>query len=146
MKITEVFRPPIKGAATGESLSIDGNTIELHIDLHDAREGYHLVYVDCEKFDAAFSRSVNFYVGKYGKNGIGKRYSQFADWIKQSPSMIVSSVYVNENGVVMFSNGRHRYSYLIDNGINPIPVAMDKTSIENAKKFNYITGLKGNNK
>lgn len=141
MKISEVFRPPIKGAVTGETLSIDGNTVELHIDMHDARAGYHLVYVDSDVFDTAFSKSANFYVGKYGENGIGKRYNQFGDWIKQSPSMIVSSVDVNKDGVVMFANGRHRYSYLRDNGINPIPVAMDNESIENAKKFNYITGL-----
>lgn len=141
MKIAEVFRPPTKGASTGESLTINGHTVELQMDLYDARANYDLVWVDSDAFDRAFQRSESFYIGKDGSNGIGKRYAQFGEWIQQSPSMIVSSVSVDENGVVMFSNGRHRYSYLRDNGINPIPVAMDRESKQYANQYHLISAL-----
>ncbi len=43
-----------------------------------------------------------------------------------APSIEASEVTVREDGSVGFTNGRHRYAWMRDNGINNIPVVMDR--------------------
>ena len=42
------------------------------------------------------------------------------------------------NGSVVFGDGRHRYAFLRDQGLDKIPISMDADSIKYAKKFGYI--------
>jgi 2'-5' RNA ligase len=56
--------------------------------------------------------------------------------------MEASEVTVNEDGKVGFTNGRHRYAWLRDQGLTSIPVSMDPESVKNAKKHGYLAAVK----
>lgn len=116
-------------------------------------EGQKMVDVNVSKFDKAFKRSKDFYVGKGGKGGIGNRYKNFGVFVQggsldigdgivlpqdKAPSIEVSEVSVRPNGSVQFGNGRHRWAWLRDQGAKTIPVMMDDESIINARKYGYI--------
>ena len=74
---------------------------------------------------------------KYGSNRISNRYKKFEEFLKNANNIEASEVSVSEDGRVGFTNGRHRYAYLRDNGIEAIPVAMSRKSIKNSEKFGY---------
>lgn len=130
--------PKIPGVDTGLTLTVDGRDISIHLDKTDARLGYEVVFVNT-KFDTAFQKQTEFYVGTNGTgNAIGNRYLQFGKWLETSEFVTASEASVNANGSVMFGNGRHRYAWLRDNQASVIPIAMDSESIDNAKLFGYI--------
>ena len=111
-----------------------------------------LVNVNTKVFDKAFSRDRDMYIGVKGKGGIGKRYEMFDTFVKggmidiggvdihqdPTPSIESPEVDVDINGNVSFTNGRHRWAWLRDQGAKIIPVAMMKSSVVNAKKFGMI--------
>jgi hypothetical protein len=99
----------------------------------EAREGNALVDINPQAFDKAFRKSNWQYVGPQGEGGIGDRYKRFEEFAKDAPSMRASNVSVSKNGTVTFGDGRHRYAYLRDQGVDSIPMSMDKESIENAR-------------
>ena len=75
---------------------------------------------------------------KKTENAIKNRYKGVEEFLKTAPSMIASEAYVKPNGSVVFGDGRHRFAYLRDQGLDKIPISMDKESIKNAKKYGYI--------
>jgi hypothetical protein len=121
------------------------------IDTTTSRLGYTPVLTDVKAFDNAWQAS-DMYIGPNGAGGIKNRYEQFGlfvnggtDTIGQhtftvapATSIELSDVNVTANGEVAFVNGRHRYAWFRDQGVNSIPVAMDSKSIEHAKHFNLI--------
>ncbi len=140
MKLSEVVHPlpRLKGEPTDITIKVDDREVAIELDKTDARQGYKVVLVNAHKFDQAFKRDINFYVGAQGKGGIGKRYESFGKWLQDGDSMIASTVDVMSDGKAVFTNGRHRYAYLRDQGLTRIPVAMDKQSLENAHKYSLI--------
>lgn len=130
--------PKIPGVDTGLTLTVDGRDISIHLDKTDARLGYEVVFVNT-KFDTSFQKQTEFYIGPNGTgNAIGKRYTQFGEWIKNSDFVTASEASVNANGSVMFGNGRHRYAWFRDNRASKLPIAMDAESIKYAKQYGYI--------
>jgi len=118
---------------------------ELPVTMHpiEQRQGNQLVNIKPEAFDKAFQKTDWQYVGKEGKGGIEGRYKRFGDFVKEAPSMRASNVAVNKNGSVVFGDGRHRYAYLRDQGLESIPMSMDKESIEHASKHGYLHKAEG---
>lgn len=114
---------------------------ELPVTMHpiEAKKGNKIAHVNPETFDKAFSKTKWQYVGKKGEGGIEGRYEKFANWVKDAESMHASDVSVNKDGGVIFGDGRHRYAYLRDEGVEKIPVSMDKESIKHAEKHGYLT-------
>ena len=114
---------------------------ELPVTMHpiEAKNGNEIAHVNPETFDKAFAKTDWQYVGKKGKGGIEGRYENFADWVKDAPSMHASNASVNKEGGIVFGDGRHRYAYLRDEGVKEIPISMDKESIEHAKKHGYLS-------
>lgn len=122
--------------------------VETHVTVHDRevpvtmhpiekRNGDIITHVNPDKFDPAFQKTSN-YVGKNGEGGIGSRYKEFGNFVKKADSIRASNVYIKPNGVPVFGDGRHRYAYLRDQGLKKIPIAMDKESLEHAKKHGYL--------
>jgi len=113
---------------------------ELPVTLHpiEKKQGNKIAHVNPETFDNAFKKTEWQYVGKNGAGGIKGRYENFANWAKDAKSMYASNASINPKGIVTFGDGRHRYAYLRDEGIQKIPMSMDKESIENAKKHGYL--------
>jgi hypothetical protein len=103
-----------------------------------------LVTVHTATFDKAFKRSgEGWYTGPGGTGAtIGDRYPRFEKWIEQNDTFEVPEVYVDDRGIVSFTNGRHRYSVFRDAGVDPMPVAMDRTEgLPNAKKHGLIASI-----
>jgi hypothetical protein len=104
----------------------------------EAREGNVLADINPQAFDKAFQKSDWQYVGPQGAGGIGDRYRRFEEFAKDAPSMRASNVSVSKNGAVTFGDGRHRYAYLRDQGVDSIPMSMDKQSLENARLNGFL--------
>jgi hypothetical protein len=104
----------------------------------EAREGNVLADINPQAFDKAFKKTEWQYVGPQGEGGIGDRYKRFEEFAKDAPSMRASNVSVNKSGAVTFGDGRHRYAYLRDQGVDSIPMSMDKDSIENARQHGFL--------
>jgi hypothetical protein len=114
---------------------------------------FSLVKVNVKKFDRAWKRESDYYIGKGGLGAsIGDRYQRFLHilgmpeeerrmWLQgetTSGNVAASLVNVNADGRIDFTNGRHRFAVLRDLGAKKIPVSMTQDSIQNAKKFKYI--------
>lgn len=99
-----------------------------------------LVMVKTKPFDEKFKHDEGFYIGKDGINGIKNRYSDFGKWFtaEHDTPMQTSDVTVRNNGSVIFGNGRHRYAWLRDSGLEHIPVTMDSDSLANAKRHGLV--------
>lgn len=108
----------------------------------DAQRGNVLVPVNAAAFDAAWRAGDtfnSFYIGPGGVgNTIGERYPQFGEFASTAPSIDASVVSVDENGVVGFGDGRHRFAFMRDQGVQTIPVAMDAESLQNAIAAGYV--------
>jgi len=108
---------------------------ELPVTMHpvEVREGNVMANVNPQAFDKAFKKSSWQYVGPQGEGGIGDRYKRFGEFAQTAPSMNASNVAIGKNGIPVFGDGRHRYAYLRDQGVDSIPMSMDKQSLENAR-------------
>jgi hypothetical protein len=116
----------------------------------DRARGEKLVWVDTDKFDKAWSKDKGFYIGPMGVGQIHNRYPDFIKLLQmpreqrkpllwgKKQEITASEVYVDKNGEVSFSNGRHRFAVLRDLGAKKIPVSMSLAAVRNAQKFDYI--------
>jgi hypothetical protein len=121
------------------TITVQDRTIPVTLHPVEARQGNKIEYVNTDKFENAFKKDETGYIGKGGtENAIGKRYQGVEEFLKTAPSMRASEVHVRPNGSVVFGDGRHRYAFLRDQGLDKIPISMDADSIKNAKKFGYI--------
>lgn len=113
-------------------------SFEKFYDENDNLEYRKLYTVDVNKFNSVWAQS-ELYIGLKGSNQIKNRYQQFGQWLKQSKEpVLASTVAVDTDGSVSFYNGRHRFAWLRDRGLKSMPVAMDRQSAKNAKKYGYI--------
>jgi hypothetical protein len=110
-----------------------------------ARDEHLLVGVKVQQFDAAWSRETDLYVGPHGRiknGGEAHRYFYFGHWLAirdpQEEHVIAPIIHVCEDGSVGFENGRHRFAFLRDHGVNVMPVAMTPDAIENARRYGYL--------
>jgi hypothetical protein len=121
------------------TITVQDRTIPVTLHPVEARQGNKIEYVNTDKFENAFKKDETGYIGKGGnENAIGKRYQGVEEFLKTAPSMRASEVHVRPNGSVVFGDGRHRYAFLRDQGLDKIPISMDADSIKYAKKFGYI--------
>jgi hypothetical protein len=133
----DIFAEEEAPAKIEDVIQVNGKDVPVTI--HRLEKGNQLVEVNTDVFDKAFSKSTWQYVGEGGKGGIEGRYKKFAEFIKDAKSIEAPNVSVDKNGVIVFGDGRHRYAYLRDSGVENIPLSMDAESIKNAKKFGYIS-------
>ena len=70
------------------------------------------------------------------------RYERFGQFIAEHDAIEAAEVYVHEDGQVGFTNGRHRYAWLRDQGLTSIPVAMTPESVANAKRHGILSAVK----
>lgn len=87
---------------------------------------YAVVWVDIAKFEKAFQKDDNGYVGPGGTvNAIGSRYQDFGEWLKKGIPVEMPAAYIGHpeyRGHVSFGNGRHRYAWMRDHGATALPV------------------------
>lgn len=139
-------QPKAKGGSQHEikaTVKLGDRDLPITIDPWDKRAGRQIVHVNPKAFDKAFSKSSWQYVGPKGEGGIEGRYQKFADFAKDAPSVHASNADVNKEGGITFGDGRHRYAYLRDQGVQSIPMSMDKQSIQHARRHGYLHEAKG---
>ena len=119
-------------------VTLSHRDLPMTMDVWDKRAGRQIAHVNPESFDKAFSKSDWQYVGPKGQGGIEGRYQRFADFVKDAPSVHASNANVSKTGAITFGDGRHRYAYLRDQGVQSIPMSMDKQSIEHARQHGYL--------
>ena len=137
---TPVVEPtPAVETPQAPKVKLHNRDIPITLNKVDANRGDQLVEVNTKPFEERFKQDESMYVGPKGTaNAIKGRYPRFVEFSKTAPSIEAPNVAVNENGQVVFGNGRHRYAYMRDQGLSKIPMSMDAESIANAKKFGYI--------
>jgi len=119
---------------------LDLDNILKNMTLPPGEKNYVIKWVKANPFDKAWSKDRDFYVGPGGSGAsIGSRYKRFISFLANYTGKIETPiVYVDDDGKVSFSNGRHRFAVLRDLGAEKIPVGLYVPSIKNAKKFGYI--------
>jgi len=126
-----------------QTIKVNEREIPVTMNPVDERSGYKIVNVKTQPFEEAFKQT-DQYIGPRGTgNTISDRYKKVGEFLKDAPSMQVGNVHVRENGTVIFGDGRHRYAYLRDSGLNKIPIAMDDEAIANAEANGYLAKRKG---
>jgi len=124
---------------TQPTITVKDRTIPVTLHPVEERQGHKIEFVNTDKFEKAFKKDETGYIGPSGtENAIKNRYKGVEEFLKTAPSMRASEVYVKPNGNIIFGDGRHRFAYLRDQGLEKIPISMDEESIKNAKKYGYI--------
>ncbi len=125
-----------------KTVNLNGRDIPVVLHALDKKRGDVLVPVKTKAFDDAWEASdkyKSFYIGAKGTgNAIKDRYERFAKFSVTAKNIEASSVSVDEDGNVGFGDGRHRWSFMRDQGVPVIPVAMSPESLKNAEKFGYV--------
>lgn len=95
------------------------------------------VWVSVSKLDEAWKFDHEFYIGAGGSGAsIDSRYEDFGAWLVSAPGCIELPVAGIEDGVVSFSDGRHRFAWLRDHGVQAMPVqVLPEQAQEFQKRF-----------
>lgn len=97
------------------------------------------VWVSVTKLDAAWKLDDGFYIGSGGSGAaIDDRYARFGVWIASTSESVDLPMVAFEKGVVSFSDGRHRFAWLRDHGVQAMPV---QVSSEQRQEFENLFGV-----
>lgn len=95
------------------------------------RLGDRLIWVDAEKVRASWAKDGDFYFdGPNHPNAIGKRIDRFGDWIKRGEPVQAPEVALNDQGEIIFTNGRHRFVWMLQHGVKVLPVAVPEQYVD----------------
>ena len=94
------------------------NTIGNRVAGINFRRGDAVVWLDVTKVDEAW-KSTDQYVVAGGANGHGNRYNQAGEWFAANGFSDMPFITVN-SGRISFTDGRHRFAWLRDNGVKAI--------------------------
>ncbi|WP_414655824.1 plasmid fertility inhibition factor family protein [Frateuria sp.] len=97
------------------------------------------VWISVSKLDEAWRLDHEYYVGAGGDGAvIDDRYERFGEWLTSTHGCVeLPDVAIND-GVVSFSDGRHRFAWLRDHGVQAMPV---QVSPEQAQEFRERFGV-----
>ncbi len=96
-----------------------------------------IVWVDAEKVRASWAKDRHFYFDNDAHpNAIKGRIPRFNDWLKLGQPVNPPEVTLNDEGDIIFVNGRHRFVWMLQNGETRVPVAVPPESAkEVARRF-----------
>lgn len=124
---------------TTGSLTLGDRSYAITLPARAAEAGDRLVPLDVAAFDARFAKDEGFYIGPGGHGGtIGTRYQRVGQFLSQTDRLDAPEVYVGPDGEVGFTDGRHRFAYLRDQGVKIFHVAMTPESAKYAKQHGYL--------
>jgi hypothetical protein len=90
----------------------------------------HIVWIDVAKVDVSWQRDTTYYVGLNGTcapggSGSKKSYDKFGAWIKDHNCAHVWMPHlgIGDLGFIEFTDGRHRFAWLRDHGVEAMPVS-----------------------
>lgn len=79
-----------------------------------------IVWVDVRRFDLAWERS-DQHIGPGGANSQDDRYVRVSKWFEKNAHCDMPCACIDDNAVI-FSDGRHRFSWLRDQGVTAMPM------------------------
>lgn len=80
------------------------------------------VWIDVKKFDAYWKQTGDDYIGLGGTGAvIADRYPRFGEWLKRGEPVEIPTLASN-NETICFTDGRHRFAWFRDHGIEILPV------------------------
>ena len=95
-----------------------------------SRHGDVPVWIDVDKFDQSWAQD-ELYVSPGGEGGMKRRYAGFGQGLATANEPVqMPEVGLGHRGEIVFTNGRHRYSWLRDHGAASIPVLVDPAQAE----------------
>lgn len=97
-----------------------------------------IAMVDPRRIDAAWQRDRNQYVGPDGAGGDPGKYSRAREFLTTADQFEAPSLRMNEGGVPVFEDGRHRFAVMRDLGMDRVPVAVDPYSAELARRWKLL--------
>lgn len=84
-----------------------------------------LVWIDTEKVRASWEKDKDSYFdAPEGKNAIKGRIPRFDEWMKRGEAVRAPEVCLTQDGEISFTNGRHRFVWMLQHGIKTMPVAV----------------------
>lgn len=85
-----------------------------------------VVWLDVASVEASFSADSNRYVGKGGA-GAGQRgrYNQIGSLIQSGRPVWMPHLSIDDDGALLFVDGRHRFAWVRDHGATALPVTTD---------------------
>ena len=99
-----------------------------------------VVWVSVLALDAAWKLDNDNYIEPGGKGAaIDDRYQRFGKWLRQTADPVELPVVGVENGVVGFTDGRHRFAWLRDQRMSAIPVQVPS---DQAREFERRFGTR----
>ena len=89
-----------------------------------------VVWVDVQKLDTSWQHDTGYYIGAGGTGRTTKeRYDQWRQWFMEWDAIEMSSVFIGENGIVAFNDGRHRFAWARDHGMEVLPVGVSAEQV-----------------
>ena len=83
-----------------------------------------VVWVDVARIDAAFARDTSHYVGVRGCGaGQPTRYANIGRRMQAGLPIWMPQLHLHDDGVIRFTDGRHRFAWVRDHGATALPVA-----------------------
>jgi hypothetical protein len=102
-----------------------GRTLRwISVKLQDGAAPDETVWIDVRKLDASWKKH-DQYIGPLGTgDAIRGRYEGFGLWVGLNEEVWIPCVGL-ENGHICFTDGRHRFAWLRDQGARAIPIDVD---------------------
>lgn len=92
------------------------------------------VWVSVVKVENNWRRNKDRYVGLGGTHhAVAGRYEHFGEWVKSHSQIEMPEISLND-GLIEFSNGRHRFAWFRDHGMNSLQVQIPPDQEEVFKK------------
>ncbi len=83
------------------------------------------VWISVTKLDASWKKNRGQYIGAGGSGpAIGDRYKEFGTWLESGKAIWIPWVGL-ERGEICFTDGRHRFAWLRDHGVQSMPIDVD---------------------
>lgn len=103
---------------------------------HPKRQGEVPVWIDIQALDHSWAQD-ELHVGQGGEGGMKRRYVGFGEWIASATVPVqMPEISLGHRNEVVFTNGRHRFSWLRDHGAEAMPVLVDIAhAAEVARRF-----------
>lgn len=94
-----------------------------------------VVWIDVAKLDATWSEECsNYYLGAdlrdWPSSGMPYRYKRFGEWIVGSSAPIRMSFAGLDSGWLSFGDGRHRFTWLRDHGVEALPIEVSRATVQ----------------
>lgn len=90
--------------------------------------GTDIMYsIPISAIEEGWKRDKDFYFGA-GEEDVYGRRARFREWRKKNIPIEAPEIYIDSKGIVYFTNGRHRFAELRDEGKTHIAVAVSKDS------------------